>query len=293
MDVHVSTFDDFVRQEWNFPGIGGGAAKTQLRLCVPNADITGGRIRRQDIDALAAYPDVRSVTVSGLDQDTFEYFIATYGRQLRFIEFFKNKAVEDWSLLGTLPELEGVEWFHNQRITKLWDMRENRALKAVVLRDFTRLHDLSGIENAPALAWFDFGDAVWRTSEADSLTPLAGTKLRRLDFSGRQVRDRDLSFVPALKTLEVFNFPTNLFTTEQVAWLTANCPALEGFALAPYIDCLRWNDETRRADIPAVIIVGKRKPMLTVAGNEARIANYLAKFKKLAAGYTGAPYPLE
>ena len=33
--------------------------------------------------------------------------------------------------------------------------------------------------------------------------------------------------------------------------------------------------------------------MLTVAGNEARIANYLAKFKKLAAGYTGAPYPFE
>ena len=63
-------------------------------------DIGGGRIEKDDIDQLASHPEAQVVRIMGLRQDTFEYFIQTYGRQLRIIEFFKNKLVEDWSLLG-------------------------------------------------------------------------------------------------------------------------------------------------------------------------------------------------
>ena len=66
--------------------------------------------------------------------------------------FLKNKLVEDWSLLGMLPELEGMHFFRNQRITSLWDMRGNTALKALVIEDFTRLHDLPGLEMARHLS---------------------------------------------------------------------------------------------------------------------------------------------
>ena len=57
---------------------------------------------------------------------TVPYLKATYiESSISNSSFFKNKGVEDWSLLGTLPELEGLYWFHNQKITKFWDMSRN------------------------------------------------------------------------------------------------------------------------------------------------------------------------
>lgn len=284
MNIHVPDFDELVKQEWNYQGIGNGTNKTQLWLRSANMDVTGGKITTSDIDVLANYPDIKSVTISGLNQNTFEHFIHTYGNQLRFIEFFKNKAVEDWSLLGTLPQLECVYWFHNQKITKLWDMSENYALKAVVLRNFTKLHDLSGIEKAPAIEWFEFGDAVWDRSEIESLKPFKNTKIKRIDFYGKKIRDMDISFIPDMKNLEVFNFPSNHFTTQQVAWLVAKCPKLIGDSLKPYIDSLLWNEQTNE-DIPAANIVGKRKPTLSFTDNEERISKYVTDFENLVKKY--------
>lgn len=286
MNVHVDNFFELVKQEWDYPGRGNGTRYTQLHLHAPDMDVTGGKIRISDIDVLANYPDIKSVTISGLQQDTFEYFINTYGKQLRFIQFFKNKAVEDWSLLGALPELEGMSFFHNQKIDRLWDMSGNVALRAFVIEDFTRLHDLAGIEKAPALEWLHFGDAVWSTSVLKSLNCLRGTKLKHLGFSGKKIEDMDLSVIPELEELQIFDFPTNLFSTEQVAWLAGNCPRLEGWALKPYVELQQY----RKSDTQSVIIVGKRKPSMPIAGNEARIEKYVKKFEASVERYQGIPF---
>ena len=272
MNVHVPDFDDLVKQEWDYPVIDIKAA---------DADVSGGKISIEEIDRIADHPEAKSVSIFGLRQDTFEYFIKTYGHQFRYIRFFKNKSVEDWSLLETLPELEGLYWFHNQKITKLWDMSKNYALKAVELSDFTKLHDLSGIEKAPALEWFGFGDAVWSTSEIESLRPFINTNIRRISFTGKTIRDMDISFIPQIKSLEVFDFPTNLFAMEEVARLVGSCPNLEGYSLKPYIETQLFNEETRKTDKPGVVLVGKRKPVLAVEGNETRIANHVSKFNKI------------
>ena len=271
MDIHAYDFDDLAKREWDSP----------LEIKAADADVSGGKIDIEAIDRIADHPEAKSVCIFGLRQDTFEYFIKTYGRQFRYIRFFKNKSVEDWSLLGTLPELEGLYWFHNQKITKLWDMSKNYALKAVELSDFTKLHDLSGIEKAPALEWFGFGDAVWSTSEIESLRPFLNTNIRRISFSGKTIRDMDISFIPQMKSLEVFDFPTNLFTMEEVAELVGKRPDLEGYSLKPYIETKLFNEETRKADKPGVVLVGKRKPVLAIEGNEKRIASHVSKFNKI------------
>ena len=84
-----------------------------------------------------------------------------------------------------------------------------------------------------------------------------------------------------MKSLEVFDFPTNLFTMEEVAQLVGRCPILEGYSLRPYIETQLFNEETRKADKPGVLLVGKRKPVLGIEGNEKRIANHVAKFNKI------------
>lgn len=89
------------------------------------------------------------------------------------------------------------------------------------------------------------------------------------------------SNIPQMKALEVFDFPTNLFTMEEVAWLVGKCPNVEGYALRPYIETKVYNPETYKADIPGVLLVGKRKPMIAIEGNEKRIANHVAKFNKI------------
>lgn len=282
MDDKIEDFDDLVNRKWNYPGIGKDFKHTQLRL---KATTFERKITTEEIDKLKEYPDIKSVTVCWLNQKTFEYFITNYGKQFTFIEFFKCPLVEDWSLLEKLPDLECVKWFWNQRINKFWNMSKNYALKAIVIEDFTKLHSLDGIETSSSLEWLEFGDAIWRTSNLDSLKPLRNTKIKHFEFHGNKILDMDVSIIPKLKYLEVFDFPTNIFTTEQVAWLVAKCPNLAGWALRACIEKKGWDEKNNINDVPAVIIVGKRKPFLIIKGNEKRIQGYIDKFDELVEYY--------
>lgn len=255
-------------------------------------DIGGGKISVGEIDVLAEHPEAEAVRITGLRQDTFEYFIKTYGRRLKAIEFFKNKLVEDWSLLGTLPELEYVYWFANQRINRLWDMRGNTALKGLCVSDFTRLHSIEGIQTAPALRYFCFKDAVWDTSEVESFSPLAHTGVTHLKFGAKRITDGSLEFLEGMPQLEYFDFAPNKFTTEQIAWATANFPRLRGWSLCASIEGHVYKDgpngECLR--LPGVYIVGKRKPALSYEKDAARIQKYVDQFEALKEKYRGVPY---
>ena len=261
-----------------------------LWLREENMDIGGGKITIADIDKLKNYPDTEVVTISGLKQDTFEYFIKTYGKQLKAIRFFKNKFVEDLSLLGTLPHLEYVYFFANQRVTALWNMTENKSLSSLCIEDFSRLTSIRGVETAPALKEFRIGNAIWNTMVLDSLMPLSNSKIERLSFTGRAIGDSDFSFLETLPELKVFDFATNVFTTEQVAWIAANCPLAEGYALKAKVDCMLSDSNEHLVDVPKSIIVGKRKPILKVKGNEEKIQKYVDSFEKLKKKYKGMSY---
>lgn len=266
--------------------------ETKLHTCLwlreEKMDIGGGTISVEDIDKLKDYPDTDVVTISGLRQDTFEYFIKTYGHQLKAIRFFKNKFIEDWSLLGTLHQLEYLDFFVNHHISSLWDMSGNASLSGLCIQDFTKLSSIKGIETAPALKEFVIGNAIWDKMILESLMPLAHTNIEKFMFCGKSIADNDYSFLADMPNLKQFDFPTNMLTTEQVAWIVANFPELEGFALNAKRDCTLMNSEYK--DVPGVLIVGKRKPALIVEGNEKRIAKYEQNFEQLKKKYAGIPY---
>ena len=67
-------------------------------------EVDGGIITVEQIDTIREFPDAKSIIISGLKQDTFEYFVNTYGRQFLAITFWKNKAVSDLSALSSLEE---------------------------------------------------------------------------------------------------------------------------------------------------------------------------------------------
>lgn len=288
LKITISNFDDFISGSWDYNKERG--CHDGLWLHQERMDIGGGKITKADIDILKDYPNIDTLTISGLNQDTFEYFISTYGDQLHAIRFFKNKHVNDWSLLGEILKLEFIYFFHNQRINTLWNMSRNISLRGLEISDFSRLKSLAGIEKAPNLEWFGIGDAIWSKSVIDSFKYFKGTKIKHLSFSGKRIEDDDLSFLSDMDSLEEFDFATNLFTTEQVAWIVANFPNVKGFALKPTREYMGYNDETGKSDIPSVFIIGKRKPSIVVSGNEERIKRYMDSFLHLVESFKGKPY---
>lgn len=263
---------------------------TSINLHREDVDIGRWKITIEDIDKLKAYPHAEVVRINGLCQDTFEYFISTYGKQLKAISFSNLKFVEDLSLLGTLPELEYVHLFANQKATALWDMSGNTSLTGLCIEDFTKLTSIKGLETAPALKEFDFGNTMWLTTVIDSLMPVSNMKIERLVFSGRAIADNDLSFLETLTHLKEFDFPTNMLTTEQIAWIVANFPQMEGYALKAKLNCELLESNENKVLVPHAMIVGKRKPSLKVEGNEEKIQKYVDSFEKLKAKYKGVPY---
>ena len=100
-------------------------------------------------------------------------------------------------------------------------------------------------------------------------------------------------FVGKIQIINIFiwfDFATNVFTTEQVAWIAANCPLAEGYALKAKVDCMLIDSNEHLVNVPKSIIVGKRKPVLKVKGNEERIKKYVDSFEKIKKKYKGMPY---
>lgn len=146
---------------------------------------------------------------------------------------------------------------------------------------------MEGIGTAPALREFRIGNAVWSTMILKSLLPLANTNIEKFMFCGKSITENDYSFLSDMPNLKQFDFPTNMLTTEQVAWIVANFPNLEGYALKAKVDFAATSNHAAE-----VLIVGKRKPMLTVENNEKRIEKYIQNFETLKKNYVGIPYKM-
>lgn len=244
-------------------------------------DIGGGIITCEEIDRFNEFDSTEKIMISGLRQDTFEYFIRTQAYKFKVIMFRKNKLVEDWSLLSTLKDVVFIGYFHNQRIDKMWDMTENTALEGLYISDFTRLHTLKGIEKAPKLERLSFGNAIWSTSVLKDLAPLENSRLKEFSFNGKSIEVEDISIYIKMPRLEVLDFPSNFYTTEQLAWLAAKLPNVEGYSLRPYIKFDREAEDSKN-----VLICGKRKPFLSSIKDAKRIKAYVDKFEKLISQYS-------
>ena len=277
MKLTVENFDLFTSDRYE-----------TLSLYRQNMDGGIKKLTFEDIDTLRNDRYSDALTVMGLHQDTFEYFIDKYASRFKAIRFYHNRGVFDWSALGKLKNLEFLDMFSNHGMTSLWDMSENYSLKALSKSNSSKLHSIAGIEKAPALMRFELGEVVYRTTVIDSFAPLAGTNIEYLNFTGKKVENISLTFLRDMPKLTHFDFPTNLFTTEEVAWIVANFPNLEGYALCAKIEI---GSEINENDSHSTLIVGKRKPILDTKGNEAKIVRYVDQFNKLVEHYKNTNNP--
>jgi hypothetical protein len=259
-------------------------------LLLVQSEIGGGRATETDLAAIDDRPDALALRVSGLDQATFETLITRYGTQFLAIDFFKCPRITDLSPLEDLPGLRLVEFFWNQRATRLWDLSRNPCLTGLRFEDFTRLHDLGDLRAGGSLQELEFGDAVWSTSVFESLEPLTALGgLRSLSFNAKRIEDGRIEPVGGLTGLEELSIPTNMFTTRQLAWLRARLPdSVRSRSLAP-VELLKDPFEDGRGKVKDVLLIGKRQPFLNSVTDEARIRKHVDGFWQMVDAFRRDP----
>jgi hypothetical protein len=252
-------------------------------------DIGGGRTSIKDLAVLDDRPGATALIISGLDQRAFEALAHTYGPRFSGIYFWKCPRIEDLTPLEDLPNLKYVAFYWNQRTSRLWDFSRNPVLRGLQFVDFTRIHDLDDLPHATTVEELRIGNAVWPKWVLKSLGPLESlTQLRSLNLDLKTIEDGRIQPLAALQRLESLEFPTNQFTTRQVAWLRARLPdSMRSKCLGPTYAL----DEPigEGADAKDVFIVGKRKPFLNSQLDADRIERYAEDFWRMVEEFRQNP----
>jgi len=260
------------------------------RLDIFQREVGGGRATLVDLERIEEHPEATALTISGLDQRIFEALVSRYGSQFTAIHFWKCPRISDLTALESLPQLTHVAFYWNQRTERFWNFAKTPRLHGLQFDDFTRLHDLSPLEQATTLHELRFGNMIWSTATYFSLEPLRHlTSLRTLSFDAKRIDDGRVQPLATLQQLESLGFPGHQFTTEQVAWLRAHLP---DSLRSPAIEACR----TLARPLPSgkgpqkdTLLVGKRKPFLNSDAHAARIARHVAEFQRMVENFRQHP----
>ena len=243
-------------------------------------EVDGGIVSIDMIDeVIGNNPDAGSIVISGLKQDTFEYFINTYAGQFEAISFWKNKLVEDLSLLGKLKDVKFINYFFNQRAVSLWDMSGNTVLKGLGIYDFSRLHSIADIVTAPNLEFFGIGDQVWAGMEIDSLKPVANSNIKHFEWCGKTVSDNDYRCLSEGK-IEILDINPTRFALDELTALLALFPdTLSGSITRPYVTASVGTKD--KNDRTTYNYLCKNKKACIAGKDDKRFSNYLKDFERL------------
>lgn len=240
-------------------------------------EVDGGVISVEQIDTIRDFPNAKSIIISGLRQDTFEYFIHTYGKQFQAITFWKNKTVSDLSALSSLDDIEYISYFFNQKASKLWDMTNNKKLVGLSLTDFTKIHSLDGIDKACNLTSFYLYDRVEAKMEIQSLKPIVNTEIKHFIWGGKRVLENDYGCLANSKIEELDISPTR-FTMLELAQLLALFPeTLRGSITKPYTK----GGIKDKDGYTEYFFLCKRKRACMRGKDDERFVSYLNEFEKL------------
>ena len=169
-------------------------------VSIVQRDVGGGKTEKEDIDCLEEYPTAKSLIISGLNQECFEYLIKHYGSQFEAISFWKNKSVSDLSPLEDLTNVKFIHFFFNQKATDLWNMERNEKLSGLSIYDFSKLHSVVKVATAPYLNYFSIGNRVWPKMEIESLKPLIHSQI----MIKLVLRNRNVNSIPSYTNI-IFN----------------------------------------------------------------------------------------
>src|SRR5574338_131140 len=70
--------------------------------------LSSRRIAKDEIDVIQEFPGATEIAISGLTQDTFEYFVENYAQQFKAIIFWKCPLVGSLKAIESLDQVEYI-----------------------------------------------------------------------------------------------------------------------------------------------------------------------------------------
>jgi len=227
------------------------------------------------------HPEI--LEISGMNQQSLEYFVQNYGKTYRYLSFFKCQLIQDFSPLEDLENLEEVSLYWNIRSDKLWNFSKNTSLRTISIRDAKKMTlkpDLLMTSNV--METVCFSGSIFNNYPMESLECFAGMPaLKHLWLNNIRLNNKSLDPLKSIPALERFDFDAGMLTTEEIAWIVAKYPNLSGKCLCAY------NKED--AMLNDVRVCGFRKPGLDLPQHQKRLDKYVAQFNALVEKYRNEP----
>lgn len=221
--------------------------------------------------------------ICGMNQESLEYFVQHYGKNYRYLSFFKCQLIRDFSPLEDLGRLEEVSLYWNIRSDRLWDMSKNTSLNTISISDAKRMTlKPELLKTSPTLERVFLVGSIFNNFNVESLDCFAGMpSLEQLYLGNIRLLDKRMDALNTLPKLERFDFDAGMLTTEEIAWTVAKYPHLSGKSLCAY------NKED--AILNDVRVCGFRKPGLDLPQHQKRLDKYVAQFNALVEQYRNEP----
>lgn len=223
------------------------------------------------------HPEI--LEISGMNQQSLEYFVKHYGKSYRYLSFFKCQLIEDFSPLADLENLEEVSIYWNIRADKLWDFSKNASLKTISISDAKKMTlNPELLKTSNVMETVCFSGSIFNNYPMESLDCFAGMpSLKHLRLNNIRLNNKNLDALKSMPTLEKFDFDAGMLTTEEIAWIVAKYPNLSGKCLCAY------NKED--AILNDVRVCGFRKPGLDLPQHQKRLEKYIVQFEALVEKY--------
>ncbi len=258
-------------------------------LSLIQRELNGGKITLSQIDTIADHPQATTLAISGLEQATLEHFVNRFGNQFEGIMFWKCPRVADLTPLESLTKPRFIEYFWNQKATRLWNLDKSTGLRGLRITDFRKLNDLTDLATGKALEELELGDAIWSKTSFRTLEPI-GTmcSLKSLSCSAARIEDARIEPLARLTQLARLDLPAKLFTQAQLAWLRAHLPAsVSGDVLAA----------TKQLETPLTLrgkpldtrVLGAGKPFLHSVNDATKIRKIEETFAAMVDFFTANP----
>ena len=217
--------------------------------------------------------------ICGMNQNSFEYFVEHYGEEYEFLSFFKCQLISDFSPLEKLKHLQGVSIYWNIRNSTLWDLSQNPKFE-YLRRESTKkiAYNPIALQKAKSLRQVVFIGDMDTPYPMQSLEWMRGMdSLDRVYMRNIKLENKDSSVLDSVPSLRRFDFPAGMFTTEEIAYMCAKYPHMEGSSLRAY--------NTEDAILNDVRVCGYKKPGLDLPKGQARLDKYIKEFDALVDKY--------
>lgn len=227
-----------------------------------------------DLVSFERWERVRALWLTRLLKKQFDTVLATARPELLSVDKWISETLEPVAPMTALTALD-LTWA--TKVADLTPIAGLGGLEELRLHDFPKITDvaaLRGLKNLRVL-WLSGGMGDYSADLAlESLAPLAALRrVETLTLTCAKAGDdslKPLADMPALRRLWL----SNLFPTEEIAWLAVNRPDVECELFAPFVDL---GSE--------VMVTGKGKPFLNPVTQADRLARHIEAWEALIARY--------